>query len=44
MAARFADAGRTNWRIDLVDTNHHPLDKGVITFVVPEKSADEKHP
>jgi hypothetical protein len=30
--------------IDLVDTNHHPLDKGVITFVVPEKSVDEKHP
>ncbi len=24
-------------RIELVDANHHPLDKGVITFVVPEK-------
>ena len=30
--------------IDLVDANHHPLDKSVITFVVPEKSAYEKHP
>ena len=30
-------------RIDLVDANHHPLDKGTITFVVPEKTADEKH-
>ena len=30
-------------RIDLVDANHHPLDKGTITFVVPEKSAAEKH-
>jgi hypothetical protein len=29
--------------IDLVDANHHPLDQGVITFVVPEKSAYEKH-
>jgi uncharacterized protein DUF6130 len=29
--------------IDLVDANHHPLDKGTITFVVPEKTADEKH-
>jgi hypothetical protein len=31
-------------RIDLVDANHHPLDKGVITFVVPENDASEKHP
>ncbi|MBZ5652984.1 MAG: DUF6130 family protein [Acidobacteriia bacterium] len=31
-------------RIDLVDANHHPLDKDVITFIVPEESAGEKHP
>jgi hypothetical protein len=30
-------------RIDLVDANHHILDKGAITFVVPEKTAAEKH-
>jgi hypothetical protein len=30
-------------RIDLVDANHQPLDKGTITFVVPEKAAAEKH-
>ena len=30
-------------RIDLVDANHHLLDKGTITFVVPEKAAAEKH-
>ncbi len=29
-------------RIDLVDANHQPLDKGSITFVVPEKAAAEK--
>ena len=29
-------------RVDLVDANHHPLDKGVITFVVPEKSTSER--
>ena len=27
-------------RVDLVDANHHPLDKGSITFVVP---ASEQH-
>jgi len=31
-------------RIDLVDANHQPLDKGAITFIVPEKSAGEQHP
>jgi hypothetical protein len=30
-------------RIDLVDANHQVLDKGTITFVVPEKAAGEKH-
>jgi hypothetical protein len=30
-------------RIDLVDANHHTLDQGLITFVVPEKSAAEHH-
>ncbi len=30
--------------IDLVDANHHPLDKAVITFVVPAKTAAETHP
>ena len=29
--------------IELVDANHHPLDKGTVKFVVPEKSAPEKH-
>jgi len=30
-------------RIDLVDANHHTLDQGLITFVVPEKIAAEQH-
>jgi uncharacterized protein DUF6130 len=30
-------------RIDLVDANHHPLDKSTITFVVPEKRPVEQH-
>ena len=30
-------------RIDLVDANHHPLDNGTITFVVPKKAVPEKH-
>jgi hypothetical protein len=29
--------------ITLVDANHHPIDDGMVTFVVPEKSALEKH-
>lgn len=29
--------------IELNDTNHHPLDKGTVTFVVPEKAVAEKH-
>ena len=29
--------------IQLVDANHHPLDKGMVTFVIPEKIAAEKH-
>lgn len=28
--------------IELVDANHHTLDKGVVTFVIPEKTAAEK--
>ena len=29
--------------IELADANHHILDKALITFVVPEKDAAEKH-
>ena len=29
--------------LELKDANHNPLDKGTVTFVVPEKSAPEKH-
>jgi hypothetical protein len=29
--------------LELEDANHHTLDKGTITFVVPEKNAAEKH-
>jgi hypothetical protein len=28
--------------LELEDANHHPLDKGTVTFVVPEKTAIEK--
>jgi hypothetical protein len=36
--------GRHKVRIVLVDANHHALDEGTITFVVPEeKTASEKH-
>ncbi len=31
------------WPVDLVDANHQPLDKGMVTFVIPEKIASEKH-
>ena len=30
--------------IELEDANHHSLDKGMVTFVIPEKIASEKHP
>ncbi len=30
--------------IELMDANHHTLDKGVITFVIPEKTAADKAP
>jgi len=30
--------------IELEDANHHTLDKGMVTFVIPEKTASEKHP
>ena len=30
--------------LELEDANHHPLDKGAVTFVVPEKTAAETHP
>lgn len=30
--------------IELEDANHHTLDKGVVTFVIPEKFGAEKHP
>ena len=29
--------------VDLVDASHQPLDKGMVTFVIPEKIASEKH-
>ena len=29
--------------IELNDANHYPLDKGTVTFVVPEKSKSEEH-
>ena len=29
--------------IELEDANHHTLDKGIVTFVIPEKFAAEKH-
>ena len=29
--------------LELEDANHHTLDKGTVTFVVPEKTAAEKH-
>ena len=29
--------------IELVDANHQPIDKGMVTFVIPEKIASEKH-
>src|SRR5271165_747282 len=29
--------------IELEDANHHTLDKGMVTFVIPEKIASEKH-
>jgi len=28
--------------IELEDANHHPLDKGTVAFVVPDRSAAEK--
>ena len=30
--------------LELEDANHHTLDKGTVTFVVPDKAATEKHP
>jgi Family of unknown function (DUF6130) len=29
--------------IELEDANHNTLDKGIVTFVIPEKFAAEKH-
>jgi hypothetical protein len=29
--------------IELEDANHHTLDKGTVTFVIPEKIAAEQH-
>jgi len=36
-------AGPHKVLIELVDANHHTLDKGMVTFVIPEKIAAEKH-
>lgn len=30
--------------LELEDANHHTLDKGAVTFVVPEMTVTEKHP
>lgn len=30
-------------RFELMDANHRKLDEGTVSFVVPEKAADEKH-
>ena len=37
-------SGPHNVLIELEDANHHPLDKGTVTFVIPEKFAAEKAP
>ena len=29
--------------LELEDANHHTLDKGTVSFVVPEKATEEKH-
>jgi hypothetical protein len=36
-------AGPHKVLIELEDANHHTLDKGTVKFVVPEKTAAEKH-
>jgi len=35
-------AGRHKVTLELEDANHHTLDKGTVTFVVPDKAAAEK--
>jgi hypothetical protein len=30
--------------LELKDANHNPLDKGTVTFVIPEKTATEEDP
>lgn len=35
-------AGPHKVLLELEDANHHPLDKGAVTFVVPEKTAAQK--
>jgi hypothetical protein len=30
--------------LELEDANHNPLDKGTVTFVIPEKTATEEEP
>ena len=30
--------------LELEDANHNPLDKGTVTFVIPEKTATEEDP
>lgn len=36
-------AGPHKVRIELMDSNHHKLDEGTVSFVVPESAAPEKH-
>ena len=35
-------AGPHKVLVELEDANHHTLDKGIVTFVIPEKFAAEK--
>jgi hypothetical protein len=35
-------AGSHKVLLELEDANHHPLDKGTVTLVIPEKTAAEK--
>ena len=35
-------AGSHKVLLELEDANHHPLDKGTVTFVIPEKTAAER--
>ena len=36
-------SGQHKVLIELVNANHQPLDNGMVTFIVPERAAAEKH-